>query len=146
MTLETQITTELALGPNGLDVPLSGGSAYFNYFWLRDADPASIDPVTRERIYDMAEAEAAPRPCAAWIEAEALALSWEGEAHVSRIPLALLEPVVTAGRVADPADLPRRLWRAEAHEGFLRVPQRAVEGEPAARARLARALIEDGVA
>ena len=137
----------LALGPSGLDVPLGSGAVYFNYFWLRDACPTAIDPVTRERVFDIAELDADPVPRTAWTQGDALVIDWAGEDHVSRLPLAVLDAFArNGGRRPDPADLPRRLWGAGRHPSFARLPAAEVEGSDAARLRFARALIEDGVA
>ena len=136
-------------------MPLASGEAYFNYFWLRDACPSTIDPVTRERVFDITELDAGPVPRAAWIEGGAqddaqdgaLVIDWSGEDHVSRLPLGTLDAFVAAGgRRPDPADLPRRLWGAGHHRCFVRLSQAEIEGSDAARLAFARALIEEGVA
>ncbi len=136
----------LPLTDTGLQVPLPGGPAYFNYCWLRDACPSCIDPQTRERIFDVASLPALPRAASARIEGDTLVIDWQGEPQVSQIPLAQLETFARRGRAADPADLPRRLWYADPAPEIARLPQAAVLEDPAARARLTRALIEDGIA
>lgn len=138
--------TQIILTDTGLSVPLAAGETYFNYCWLRDACPSCIDPQTRERIFDVASLPALPRARQAHIEGDVLVVDWQSEAQVSRIPLALLESFATRGRAEDPADLPRNLWYADRGASFLRVPQQAVLTDPAARAQLTRALIEDGIA
>ena len=132
------------LGERGLTLPLPAAEAYFNYYWLRDADPTTIDPETRERVFDISELDGGPVACGARLEGDILAIDWAGEDHVARLPLALLETVAAHGRVPDPADLPRRLWGAGKHPDFLRVDQAAVERGGEARLRFARALIADG--
>ncbi len=134
------------LGPQGLHLPLPGGEAYFNYHWLRDADPSCIDPVTRERVFDISALDTPPRARAARIEDGALVVDWEGEALVTRLPLAALAQVAERGHAPDPADLPRRLWQGDHYPEVLRVAQAEVLSAPDARARLARALIEEGIA
>ncbi|SLN66300.1 TauD/TfdA family dioxygenase [Oceanibacterium hippocampi] len=136
----------ITLTDTGASVPLANGLAYFNYCWLRDACPSCIDGQTRERIFDVASLPGLPRARAARIEGEALVIDWQAETQVSRIPLDLLETFATRGRAEDPADLPRRLWYADQAPRFTRVPQAAVLNDPHARARLTRALIEDGIA
>ena len=138
--------TQITLSTTGLSVPLSSGLAYFNYCWLRDACPSCIDSQTRERVFDVAALPALPRADTARIDGDALVIDWHGENHVSHIPLSLLETVATRGRVDDPADLSPRLWYGDAAHRFARVPQQAVLDDPDARARLTRALIEDGIA
>ena len=138
---------ELPLGERGLDVPLPAGPTYFNYYWLRDACPSTIDPVTRERVFDVSELQHAPRPRAARLQDEALVIDWADEAHRTTLPLATLAAFAAAGgRTPDPAALPRRLWRADAHAGFVRLSQADIDGSDDARRRFARALIEDGIA
>ena len=56
------------LEAKGLRLPLASGEGYFNYFWLRDNDPSSIDPVTRERVFDISELHADPVPEAALLD------------------------------------------------------------------------------
>jgi gamma-butyrobetaine dioxygenase len=137
---------EITLSRSGLTIPLRDGAHYFNYCWLREACPSCIDAQTRERVFDVAALAELPRAEAAHLEPGALIVRWRGEDHVSRIPLALLETFAARGRAEDPADIAPRLWFADAEPGFLRVSQRAVLEDPDARARLTRALIEDGIA
>lgn len=138
--------TQIALTDTGLTVPLSSGAAYFNYCWLRDACPSCIDDQTRERIFDVASLPDLPRARSARAEDGALVIQWRAETQVSRIPLSVLEAFATRGRAEDPADLPRKLWYAGQESYFIREPQQAVLTDPGARARLTRALIEDGIA
>ncbi|MSU92207.1 gamma-butyrobetaine,2-oxoglutarate dioxygenase, partial [Rhodobacteraceae bacterium 2CG4] len=138
--------TPITLTDTGMVVPLACGPAYFNHCWLRDACPGCIDPQTRERIFDVASLAGLPRARAARIDGGALVVDWQTEQHSSRIPLALLESFAARGRAEDPADLPRRLWYADHAPRIVRVPQAAVLTDPAARACLTHALIEDGIA
>lgn len=138
--------TQITLAETGLTVRLSSGAAYFNYCWLRDACPSCIDDQTRERIFDVASLPELPRARSARVEEGALVIDWQAETQVSRIPLAVLETFAARGRAEDPADLPRKLWYAGQEPYFTRMPQSAVLSDPDARARLIRALIEDGIA
>lgn len=136
---------------SGLHVTLDGVRRYFNAWWLRSACPSAIDPVTRERVLDLTALPAAPAVAAARIEDARLVIDWAGEDHVSRLPLSMLAAFAERGRHPDPADLPRRPWLADAYPRFARVAQPEIDSaDPGvagrARARLARALIEDGVA
>ena len=144
----TKLTgASLPLGERGLEVPLASGPVYFNYYWLRDASPDSIDPVTRERVFDVAALATDPRPRAARVDGDGLVIEWRDEDLVSRLPLSLLDAWVAGnGRAPDPAALPRRHWFADGHARFARATLSGVETSDAERARLARALIEDGVA
>ena len=140
----------LAPGEKGLDVPLdgrpAGERAYFNYYWLRDADPTTIDPATRERTFDIASIPGGPRARSARIEDGVLIVEWANEDHASRVPLEYLRAFAVAGRRPDPAALPRRRWHADAWEGFARFRQADVESDDGARLAFARALIVDGIA
>lgn len=138
--------TQITLSDTGLTVPLSSGEAYFNYCWLRDTCPSCIDSQTRERIFDVASLADLPRARAARLEGDALVIEWQAESQVSHIPLTLLETFAARGRADDPADLSPKLWYADHGSRFTRVPQHAVLNDPDARARLSRALIEDGIA
>lgn len=130
----------------GITVPLPSGPTYFNAYWLRDADPTTIDPATRERVFDIAAVPGGPVPRAARIEDDALAIDWAGEPHTTRLPLTMLTAFAAAGRMPDPAAIQRRPWYAGAHTQFLRLSQADIEGSDDARMGFARALIEDGIA
>jgi gamma-butyrobetaine dioxygenase len=134
------------LTETGLRVALPTGPAYFNHYWLRDACPSTIDAQTRERVFDIAGLAQPPRARAARIEAAELVVEWSGENHVTRLPLALLESVAMTGHAPDPAALPQRLWYGDHYPHFARLAQADVLRSDDARARLARALIEDGIA
>lgn len=130
----------------GLTVGLPGGEHYFNYYWLRDACPSCIDPQTRERVFDCAALPAPPRATAAWVAGDVLAIVWADEPGQSDIPLSLLRRMADRGRPEDPAALPRRLWYSDHLSAIPRIAQADVLTDDAARARLTRALIEDGIA
>lgn len=136
----------LSPGEKGINIPLSSGTHYFNYYWLRDADPSAIDPATRERIFDITEIDGGPRPGSAVIDGDFLNINWATENHESRLPLAMLSDFVLSGYTPDSAAIPRRLWYAGAHGMFARFSQAEIESSPPARKAFARALIEDGVA
>ncbi|ASJ73775.1 TauD/TfdA family dioxygenase [Granulosicoccus antarcticus] len=136
----------VTLAEKGLHIPLSSGSCYFNYYWLRDADPTNIDPATRERIFDITEIEGGPVASSAFLEEQTLLINWVGESHVSRIPLTMLDQFMVSGRNPDPAMIPRRLWKAGAYDTFARFEQSDIEASDSVRQSFARALIEDGVA
>jgi gamma-butyrobetaine dioxygenase len=138
--------TQITLSPTGLTVPLSSGEVYFNYCWLRDACTSCIDSQTRERIFDVASLPDLPRAGAARLEDDALVIEWQTESQISYIPLTLLETFVARGRTEDPADISPNLWYADQEPRFTRVPQHDVLNDQDARARLTRALIENGIA
>ncbi len=138
--------TELRLAPNGLFVPLSGGETYFNYHWLRDACPTTIDGQTRERVFDITALGAPPAARSARVEDQTLVIEWANEDHVTHLGLDRLEAFVRNGQNPDPADLHQRLWYAGHDKSFLRISLAEVENTDAGCARLTRALIEEGIA
>lgn len=140
----TQPTVNLS--DKGLFVPLRDGETYFNYHWLRDACPSTIDPQTRERVFDISSLDTGPVARAAHVEGDSLVIDWATEAHETRLPLAQLQAFTDNGRKPDPADLPRNLWYADQYDSFRRVRQADIETTDEGRAALARALVEDGVA
>lgn len=148
--LDTDSTTghvaALLPGERGLTVPLPSGMHYFNYYWLRDADPLTMDPATHERVFDIADFAGGPRASAARLEGDCLLINWANEKHESRLPLATLNAFILDGRTPDPAVLSRRLWYADSHGHFSRFCQADIESSDTIRCDFSRALIEDGVA
>lgn len=140
------IVTTLTPGEKGLEVPLSSGTHYFNYYWLRDADPLSIDPATRERVFDITEIAGGPRARSAHIDGDNLVIDWASEKHESRLSLKMLDAYSVDGRTPDAAAIARRPWYAGAYENFCRFSQSDIENSDSVRLAFARALIEDGVA
>ena len=130
----------------GMVVGLPGGQAYFNYYWLRDACVSCIDPQTRERVFDTSELSAAPRATSAHVDGGMVVIGWQDEAQASHVPIALLDQVASRGRTHDPAEIARNLWYTDHLPGIPRVTQDAVINTNDGRARLSRALIEDGIA
>lgn len=97
----------IALEDKGLRLGLGSGDGYFNYYWLRDNDAGSIDPVTRERVFDISGLGEEPAPEEARIEGDALVIRWRGEGAESRYPLDWLESWQARG-APDAAAIPRR--------------------------------------
>ncbi|MEM1363101.1 MAG: TauD/TfdA family dioxygenase [Pseudomonadota bacterium] len=136
----------VALNPSGLTVEIDGVPFYFNAWWLRSACSSAIDPITRERVLDLSTFSESPKIASARVVGETLLIEWQSEPLVTRLSLNELAQIGTHGGKADPAALPRRLWYADAYDSFVRVSQSELDQSDAARARLARALIVDGVA
>jgi gamma-butyrobetaine dioxygenase len=134
------------LEENGLALSLPSGEGYFNYYWLRDNDPGSIDPQTRERIFDVTELPGRPIASAARLDGADLVISWTGETLETRYPLETLDAWHRDGRRPDPARLPRRLFRAGAYDSWARYDQPTLDKSPAEVARFAHSLIVDGIA
>jgi gamma-butyrobetaine dioxygenase len=139
------MTDTISLSERGLVLRFGAEPQYFNYYWLRDACTSCIDPQTRERIFDCSALRAAPKATAAWIEDDHLRLSWQDEAVLSSVPMALLRDMAASGRPHDPADIPRNLWMSDFEPRIARVAQADVLHTEEGRARFCRALIEDGI-
>lgn len=140
----TQIQFDLR--ETGAVIPLSTGPKYFNYFWLRDASTSSIDPQTRERVFDVSQLPDAPKAKSLSFREGMLVIDWEAEETPSEVPLHLLEDIAMTGRPADVAALPRRVWYSDHISRIPRISQPDVVNSPAGRVALTRALIEDGIA
>ena len=137
----------LTLGERGLQLPLGAGPTYFNYYWLRDFCPSTIDPQTRERVFDITEMDAAPYPHSASITDDCLHIQWQHEAHQTTLPLASLEPYAHAGgRKPDAAALPRQLWTSGHYPSIQRIPLADIHASDESRMCFARALIDEGIA
>jgi gamma-butyrobetaine dioxygenase len=137
----------VTLKANGLDVTLADGSAhYFNYYWLRDNCPTSFNAGTRERSFDIFHLSNGPTAEAAIVEGDALVISWSGEAHVTRFPLAWLEAYASGTPRSDPADLVRQPWFGDHYPEVPRFSQPALVADPAVRAKWIEALIVEGFA
>ncbi len=137
----------LAFGKRGLEVSLSTGTHYFNYYWLRDACPSTIDPITRERVFDISVLPSSPYPKAAHVENDTLIIDWRDEEHRTALSLPMLEAfVANDGRMPDPANLPRRPWLSDGYQHFVRLSQDEIEVSNSALQSFAHAVIEDGVA
>ena len=143
--LETISTVQL--GEKGLTLPLNGGrTGYFNYYWLRDNCPSSFDDETRERVFDIFHEAEPPRPASAQVEGDRLVIRWQGDGHVSRLPLALLETHADGRPRPDPADLPRRPWHGDHYPDIARFSQPALMTDRGLVADWIKALIVEGVA
>lgn len=137
----------VTLHDHGLSVPLGTSEpSYFNYFWLRDNCPSSFDAETRERSFDLFALPAPPRPQTVDVTGDALVIHWAEDGHVTRHPLAFLRSYMTPGPRHDPALLPRQAWYGDHYPDVTRVDQGALMTEPAVLARLAKALLVEGVA
>lgn len=136
----------LVLEDHGLRVRLVSGMAYFNYCWLRDFCPSTIDPQTRERVFDLSELNSNPYPLSAYIEYDCLYIDWRDENHVTCLPLKTLQPYASAGgRAPDVAALPRQLWTSDYHLTMTRLSVADIIAFKRSRKRFARALITDGI-
>lgn len=145
MNLMTSPVVDPILQDNGLRIPLSDGqSHYFNYHWLRDNCPSSFNSITRERSFDIFHLENAPKASSAEVVGDALEITWAGEDHVTRFPLAWLESYKTTGRRPDPADLAREPWYGDDYPNVPRFSQPALKADPALRAKWIEMMLVKG--
>ena len=136
MNVMTSPVASPVLKDKGLEIVLSDGqSHYFNYYWLRDNCPSSFSNATRERSFDIFHLDAAPVAASAEVAGDALELTWTGEDHVTRFPLAWLETYAASGPRHDPADLPRKAWYGDHYPQVPRFSQPELVADPAVRAK-----------
>ena len=145
--------TSLASAPcvtireHGLEAPLpDGGSAYFNFYWLRDNCPKSFDSQTRERIFDIFHVAREPRPASVRIAEGALEITWMEDGHISCYPLEWLSQYSEGRRRSDPADLPRRAWYAGHYPDIARFAQPELMEDSRQVVKWIEALLVEGVA
>ena len=77
---------------------------------------------------------------------DALEITWTGEDHVTRFPLAWLETYAAPGPRPDPADLPREAWYGDHYPDVPRFRQPELVADPAIRAKWIEALLVEGFA
>ncbi|WP_376870339.1 TauD/TfdA family dioxygenase [Albirhodobacter sp. R86504] len=140
----TDITFEFK--DKGMVIGLPEGPTYFNYYWLRDTCVTTLDPQTRERIFDISSVTSQPVALSAHVDGDMLVIAWENEVQPSRVPMKLIREMAANGRPHDPAELPRNLWFSDHLPRITRVPQNAVLETEDGLATLTRALIVDGIA
>ena len=147
MNVMTSPVANPLLKDKGLEIVLSDGQPhYFNYYWLRDNCPSSFSSATRERGFDIFHLDAAPVAASAEVAGDALELTWTGEDHVTRFPLAWLETYAAPGPRHDPADLPREAWYGDHYPQVPRFSQPELVADPAVRAKWIEALLVEGFA
>lgn len=117
------VATTVSLGDQGLRLDAPGRSDYFNYYWLRDKCTSSFDPDLRERTFDITALSDAARAKDTFVEDGDLVIHWRQEYHRTRFALEWLFAFKGRGGRTDPADLPRKLWRAGHSDHFPRFRQ-----------------------
>jgi len=138
--------SHVTLKESGLMLVSGQNEAYFNYYWLRDNCRSSFDPDLRERTFDITTLHHAPVAKAAWVDDGELIIDWKNEDHQSRFSIEWLYAFKDRGKRHDPADLPRKLWRAGKGDAFSRFRQHDVMNDMTIWATWARAMIEEGIA
>lgn len=147
MNVHSPVTSNISLKDKGLEISLADGQrAYFNYFWLRDNCPTSFDSQTRERVFDIFHLDDAPAPESAHMDGTTLEVTWKGEDHVSRYPLAFLSEYSRGNRRPDPADLPRRAWYSDHYPAIARFSHSDLLNDSSKVADWLKAMIVEGVA
>ncbi|WP_428687568.1 TauD/TfdA family dioxygenase [Roseibium sp.] len=139
--------TGVLLGENGLEVPLKNGeTAYFNYYWLRDNCPASFDPETRERVFDIFAEESRPQAVSATVSNGYLEVTWAGAGHVTHMPLETLSNYAEGRKRADPANLVRKPWYADHYPAVGRFAHADLVANKANVKAWVETMLTDGVA
>lgn len=139
------VDVNVMLDGNGMRFPLpSGKTGYFNYYWLRDNDPGSFDPATRERVFDIFSLKEAPRPASAKLTAEDLKIRWNDGREAS-YPMSFLEQYADGVRRPDPSALPRRAWFADHYPQITRLSQPELMRDKAEIVRWIEAMLVEGV-
>lgn len=147
MNMMQAAADDVTLGDKGLEISLGDGRRkYFNYYWLRDNCPSSFDVETRERVFDIFRLDRPPRPQSAAVDGDGLVITWQGEDHISRLPLSMLETYGDGQRRADPADLPRRAWYGDHYPRVARFSQPELAADRRKVGEWIEALLVDGVA
>lgn len=147
MNIMATPTASVVLKDKGLEIALSDGAPhYFNYYWLRDNCPSSFSSATRERSFDIFHLDAAPKALAADIQDDTLEITWVGEDHVTRFPLAWLENYKAAAPRHDPADLARQPWFGDHYPDVPRFSQPDLMNDTTIRAKWIEALLVEGFA
>lgn len=93
-----------------------GRAGDFPYMWLRDNCPSAFHPQTQERVADLMQLPAAPRPRQAYIEGVALMVDWADEDHSSRFSLDWLSDHRPGRPATDAAGYDPIVWRADLGE------------------------------
>lgn len=137
---------DVELKPNGLTLKSGADEAYFNAYWLRDNCASSFDPKLRERTFDITSLSAPPSVKSAKVVGSELKIVWDHEDHTSAYAIEWLMDFHRNGCRADPAAMPRNLWRAGFSGSFQRFRQHDVLTDVAVRAAWAKAMIVDGIA
>jgi gamma-butyrobetaine dioxygenase len=93
----------------------SGGQSRFPYLWLRDncACAACRDPKNGQRLIDILDLPAKPKPVEAALRSNGVLLSWAGEEHESRFSAAWLADHDLAPTAREMRRAPRKLWGGE---------------------------------
>jgi len=136
--------------PDTLEIKWHDGErAEFASLWLRDNCAADRDPVSGQRLVDIADVPAAPRLASVALADGALTVSWEGEARAANFDLGWLA-AHAAGRQRRRPELSVRRWLAgaqlEPRRDFAFRALVDLERDVAVRLRWLTRLAQDGVA
>ncbi len=127
----------------------AGGASEFASLWLRDNVAEDRDPVSGQRLVDIADLPAAPRIRQARSDNGRVHVEWEGETRGADFELGWLA-AQAAGAAAQRPELSPRLWlegaRLDPRRDFAWAKLAAVRGEPRLRLGWLTRLAQDGIA
>ena len=136
--------------PHALRVEWPGGTqSEFASLWLRDNCAFDRDPVSGQRLVDVADLPAEPRLRAVNAVADGLAVAWEGESRTATFGVDWLADQGLAPGARRP-ELEPRLWldgaTLDPRQRFAFRPLGEIERDPAARLDWMMHLTRDGIA
>ncbi|WP_293268202.1 TauD/TfdA family dioxygenase [Neptunomonas sp.] len=137
--------SNIVLLDSGLELPVKGEMAYFNYFWLRDSCPTSWDNSTQERTFDILEEPDDLRPNTVQLTDEVLEIVWS-DGHQSSYDLHWLGRWYKGENHGDLAIRARKPWYGDHYLQMARFSYENVVSNPANVANWAEAMLDDGIA
>ncbi|BBB29756.1 gamma-butyrobetaine dioxygenase [Neptunomonas japonica JAMM 1380] len=137
--------SDIVLLETGLELPVKGEIAYFNYFWLRDSCPTSWDSSTQERTFDILEEPDDLCPSAVKLNDDVLEIVWS-DGHQSCYELNWLRRWFKGENHGDLAIRTRKPWYSDHYSDMARFTYEDVVTNPASVANWAQAMLDEGVA
>jgi gamma-butyrobetaine dioxygenase len=126
----------------------SGGQSRFPHIWLRDNCRCARcrDPRNGQRLFDVLDLPADPRPAEAKLESATVVIRWAGEDHESRYDGDWLESHDLSPGARAKRRVPPRYWGAEIANDLPQADWPKVLAEPAEELRLLEGLAAFGFA
>jgi len=135
----------VSLFDEGLEIPIEGEVAYFNYYWLRDNCPSSWDGITQERIFDILDEPDDIQIRQVEADDHALNIIWH-DGHESRFELAWLVRWYKERSHEDLAIRHRTPWYCDHYKKMARFDFDDLLENPASVVDWTEKLLDEGVA